>query len=58
MFLLHLLQEGPADTNNYMIAGYAVIFGVMLVYLVSLYIRRRNLEQDLELLKEMEEHES
>jgi hypothetical protein len=41
-----------------MIAGYAVIFGVMLVYLVSLYIRRRNLEQDLELLKEMEEHES
>lgn len=58
MFLLHLLQEGPADTNNYMIAGYAVIFGVMLVYLVSLYIRRRNLEQDLELLKEMEEQES
>jgi hypothetical protein len=41
-----------------MIAGYAVIFGVMLVYLVSLYIRRRNLEQDLELLKEMEEQES
>jgi hypothetical protein len=41
-----------------MIAGYAVIFGVMLIYLVSLYIRRRNLEQDLELLDELQERES
>jgi hypothetical protein len=38
-----------------MIAGYAVIFVVMLIYLVSLYLRRRNLRQDLELLQELEE---
>jgi len=37
-----------------MIAGYAVIFIVMLVYLASLAIRRRNLNQDLEVLQELE----
>lgn len=58
MLLSLLLQEGPAETTNYMIAGYAVIFGVMLIYLISLYVRRRNLEQDLELLDELQERES
>lgn len=37
-----------------MIAGYAVIFTVMLVYLISLSIRRRNLKQDLEVLEDLE----
>ena len=41
------LQQGPANTTTYMIAGYAVIFIVMLVYMASLAIRRRNLNQDL-----------
>jgi hypothetical protein len=50
-----LLQEAPANTTSYMIAGYAVIFGVMLVYLISLYLRRRNLEQDLDVLNEIGE---
>jgi hypothetical protein len=53
--ILLLLQEGPADTNGYMIAGYAVIFGVMLIYLISLIVRQRNLLQDLELLKDLDE---
>ena len=48
------LQQGPADTTGYMIAGYAVIFIVMLVYLASLMIRRRNLIQDLDVLQELE----
>ncbi len=47
-------MEGPADTLSYMIAGYAVIFGIMLVYLASLVIRWRNLRQDEELLEELE----
>lgn len=47
-------QEAPADTNTYMIAGYAVIFGVMLLYIISLYLRNRNLERDLEVLQEIE----
>jgi hypothetical protein len=50
-----LLQEGPAQTTSYMIAGYSVIFGVMLIYLVSLIVRHRNLRQDLELLKDLEQ---
>ncbi len=49
-----LFQQGPAQTTMYMIAGYAVIFGVMLIYLVSLALRRRNLTQDLEILEEMQ----
>ena len=47
-----LLMQAPADTISYMIAGFVVIFGVMLLYLLSLYIRKRNLEQDLVVLSE------
>lgn len=54
---MFLLQEGPAETTTYMIAGYAVIFAVMLLYLASLYLRRRNLRQDLELLQDLEKEE-
>lgn len=43
------------ETTNYMIAGYAVIFGVMLLYLVSLFVRWRNLKQDVQLLEELED---
>lgn len=56
--MLYLLQEGPAQTVNYFVAGYVVIFGVMALYLVSLIIRRRNLVQDLNTLQEMEEGKS
>ncbi len=48
-------QEAPADTTTYMIAGFMVIFGVMLLYLISLYIRKRNLENDLEVLEELDQ---
>lgn len=57
MLLSILLQEGPADTTNFMIAGYVVIFGVMLVYLVSLLVRQRNLQKDLEVLEEIQVEE-
>ncbi len=46
-----LWQTLPPDTGNYLIAGYAVIFGGMLLYLVSLALRRRKLEQDLAALE-------
>lgn len=55
--MLFLLQEGPADTLSYLIAGYAVIFGVMLLYLASLAIRTRNLKQDLDVLEDLQEEE-
>ena len=47
-------QEAPAETTAYMIAGYSVIFGVMLIYLASLLVRSKNLLRDLETLQEIE----
>jgi hypothetical protein len=47
------LQTGPAETTGYMILGFAVIFGVLAIHLVSLRLRRRNFEQDLEVLKDL-----
>lgn len=49
-----IFLQGPANTTSYMIAGFTVIFGVMLLYLLSLVIRARNLNQDLEVLQELE----
>jgi hypothetical protein len=51
---MNFLQDAPANTLNYMIAGYVVIFGVMLLYWISLVVRRRNLSQDLEILEDQE----
>jgi len=39
------------DTTGYMIAGYAVAFTVMGIYVFSLYLRKRNLNRDLETLE-------
>ena len=47
-------MNGPADTINFMIGGYAVIFSVMLIYLVSLVVRWRNLRQDEELIEQLD----
>jgi len=49
-----LFQEAAANTDGYMIAGYAVAFIVMALYVASIYIRSRNLNRDLELLEEMD----
>ena len=48
--------ETTPDTSQYMIAGYAVAFGVMLIYVISLAVRNRNLKRDLSMLEEMDEH--
>jgi len=47
-------MEGPANTISYFIAGYVVIFGSLIFYLVSLAVRTRNLKQDRALLEELE----
>ena len=52
-----LLAQGPANTLNYFIAGYAVFFTVMILYLGSLLLRRRNLQQDYEILQELEQQD-
>ena len=50
-------MDGPIDTLNYMIAGYAVIFGGLLLYVVSLFWRSARLRRELELLDELDEKE-
>ncbi len=55
--MLLLQQEGPANTDGYMVAGYIVVFGVMVIYLVSLVVRQRSLNKDLELLEDLESGE-
>ena len=50
-----LLQNTPAETTGYMIAGYAVIFSIMFIYIMSLISRTRNLKRDMETLKELEQ---
>jgi hypothetical protein len=55
---MNLLQQMPPDTSSYMIAGFSVIFGTMLLYVSSLIIRWRNLEQDMTVLQELEGVES
>jgi len=51
-----LFLETTPDTSSYMIAGYAIAFGVMLIYVVSLYIRSRNLNRDLSMLEDMDKN--
>ncbi len=41
-------------SKNYMIAGYAVFITMLVVYLVSLLVRWRNLKRDLNTLKEIQ----
>jgi hypothetical protein len=44
-----------AETTNYMIAGYSVIFGVMGLYVVSLVVRLRSLRAQQRMLEEDEQ---
>ncbi|MGA9533899.1 MAG: hypothetical protein WBR18_14360 [Anaerolineales bacterium] len=50
-----LIQQGPADTFNYMLMGFAVIVGVMAVYIANIALRFRNMRHDLRVLREIVE---
>ncbi len=53
--LIASIQSAPAETTLYMIAGYSVIFSVMLIYIVSLILRNRDLKRNWHILKDLEE---
>ena len=46
-----LFQDTTPDTSTYMIAGYTIFFILLALYLFSLFIRTRNLNQDLAILE-------
>jgi len=49
-----LFQTTP-DTSGYMIAGYIITFVTMGLYVASMYIRNRNLKQDITMLESLEQ---
>jgi hypothetical protein len=51
-------MDRPAETMVYFIAGHVVIFGIMALYVFSLWLRGRNLRQDEAMLEELERQES
>ncbi len=54
---MFLFQQPPPDTSAYMVAGYAVFFTVLVVYLLSLFLRWQNLRRDLSVLEDLEREE-
>lgn len=52
---MFFLQDATPDTSSYLILGYLVILGSLLLHLASLALRRRSLERDLELLDDLAE---
>lgn len=48
-------MDQPLNTIGYFIAGYGIIFGTILIYVVSLFVRWRNLKQDQELFSDQDE---
>lgn len=42
------------ETTNYMILGFAVIFGVLFLHLASFVVRSRSLNRDLAMLEQLD----
>lgn len=52
-----IFQQGPADTFDFMVMGYAVIFVLMGGYIGSLLVRWRRLRQDEQILEDVVEQD-
>lgn len=51
-------METIPDTTGYMIAGYIITFLTMGLYILSVYLRNKNLHRDLETLEELDTKKS
>jgi preprotein translocase subunit Sec63 len=43
------------DTFIYLLLGYGVMFGLLVVYALSWWVRARNLEKDLDTLRSLDD---
>lgn len=43
----------PNQFNNYLLLGYGVMWAIIMIYIVSLAMRQRNLRRDLELMEQI-----
>ena len=61
LFFLHVLFQQPGVDpnrfNNFLILGYAVMGGIGLIYIITLAMRQRNLQQDLRLMQQLLEED-
>jgi hypothetical protein len=48
-----MVNLAPADTTNYMIFGFSLIFVTMFMYARSIIIRQKRNQEDYEMLKEL-----
>ena len=51
--LAPLLQDTP-NTASFLYIGFSILIGLLVLYLASLAVRRRNLEKDLALIESLE----
>ena len=52
------LLDGPADTFNYMVLGFGVILGCIVMYIASLALRFRTLRREIEVYEAIEVDEN
>ncbi|MBP8002385.1 MAG: hypothetical protein KA314_23380 [Chloroflexi bacterium] len=52
-YLNLFLQVDPNLYNNFLLLGYAVMWIIGVVYIISLYNRQRNLRQDIHTLRQL-----
>lgn len=59
VFAQILLQvtSDPNRFNNYLVLGYFAMWLIGVVYVISLIVRQRNLQQDISLMKRLLEEE-
>jgi hypothetical protein len=54
LFLLTLLLQSdvsdPNRFNNFLVLGYGVMWFIAMIYVTSLIVRQRNVQQDLQLM--------
>jgi CcmD family protein len=43
----------PDKFNNYLLLGYAVMWLIVMVYIISLALRQRNMHRDIELMEQI-----
>lgn len=60
--LLTAVLQATSDVanqfNNYLMLGYFVMWLIVMVYIVTLVVRQRNLKQDLQLMQQiLQDHE-
>ena len=49
-----MFLETMPDTSSYMIAGFGITFAVMGIYVLSMYLRNKNLKRDAEMLESLQ----